>query len=188
MLGAAGIALVLLTWGMTNPTHSLVVHDLLDHPVPLGLLAWLLLALGIAGHVEHPQVRAVAAIVLSGVGITCFALGGVVIASQVNRDHAVKTSNAPDPSSLEAVLDDDGDGTHPVARIVIQDRRWSLGAHRHEVACVQGAPGQRPVTSMRWTGADAIELTLADGDRHLLAVGADGSVDQPLRVGLLCRR
>ena len=46
---AAGVATLLAAaWGRLNPTSSLLVHELLDHPVVLGLAGYLLVAWGVS--------------------------------------------------------------------------------------------------------------------------------------------
>lgn len=188
MLALALVLVLLLAWGMTNPGSSLLVHDLFAHPIFYGLLAWLLLSLGVAGHVEHVQHRVVAAVMLAGVGITCFALAGLVISAQISREHAVTRLVAPAPSRLEAIVDDNGDDTRPVTTVVVQDRSWSLSAHRYEVACVHAEePGER-VTSVTWQDDGSLRLALAGGSALDLPVDDDGSTQTPLRRGILCTR
>lgn len=188
LLGLAVVVAVLLGWGITNPTHLLVVDDVLGHPIVWSALLAGLLVAGCVGFVDDAHRRVVVGVLAGGVVMTCFGLLGLVVSMGTSSGRASWRVPSP-PGALVAVVDADGDGDHPVTRVHVQDDEWSLGAHRRLVACVQSpapADGRPERVGVRWVSATRLVVSSAGYD-HAVDVDAGGAPRSVVRVGLLCR-
>lgn len=187
---AAGVATLLAAaWGRLNPTSSLLVHELLDHPVVLGLAGYLLVAWGVSLVAVDAQRRLVVRILLAALGATAFGLIGMVLSVGVNpgRDEVVLPAPAQagiDP--YEADIVSDGDLVSPMTTVVIRHREWGPSARWWPAACLNGEYAGGTMTSARWTGPAELVVVL-DGGREV-PVSIEPATAEPRAVVRLGRR
>lgn len=187
---AAGAATLLAAaWGRLNPTCSLLVHELLDHPVVLGLAGYLMLAWGMSSIARDPHRRLVVRVLLAALGATAFGLVGVVLSVGVNPGRDELVLPAPAQAGVEAYEADivsDGDLVSPLTTVVVRHRGWGLSARWWPAACINGEYAGGTMTSARWTGPTELVVVL-DGGREV-AVSVEPATAEPREVLRLGRR
>lgn len=184
-LVVSGLALVgAALWGHLDPSDSRLVHDLLDHPVLLGLMAYVLVAAGVRAVVRDRHRRLVATLLLALVGAAVFGLTGMVMSMGImpGRDEVVLPAPVEDGvTPFEAVVTTDGQLEEPVTTVVVQHRdRWSTSSRRWQAACTSAPYTDPDVRAARWEGPSVLVVPV--GRPQPLRVRVDPTTGQPREV------
>ncbi|AKT51885.1 hypothetical protein [Arsenicicoccus sp. oral taxon 190] len=190
---AAGAVLLLATaWGHANPTGSLLVHELLDHPVVHGVAGYLLLAWGLRSLVREPQGRLVVTILLAALGATVFGLVGLVISAGVHPGRDQQVVPAPRQAGVAAYAAEvttDGDELSPVITVVLRHLDQAPSSRRWEAACVNEDDPGGALAGLRWEGPSRLVLRLESGREVAVPVEpATAAPREVVRVGRRCGR